>query len=278
VPSVYFAGSRCLTLVTAVTAWAIGAADCMAQIAPREVVLGVSKVGRPASAPIVSEPDSAAMYEAAAADLKRGDIAAGQRQFELLVARYPDSDGAHRARRELAALYAAAATKPPATVGQPSFLGRGEAAAPVATPPISAWRTTVRPPVGLQKSAQDDLRATAGDLVFFSDGSAELGARARKALSAQAAWLARHPDRSIIIEGHADQEGAAGELRRLSEARAEAVRARLVEEGVAPERIRVVGHAAERRIAICADNGCASQNRRAATIIGGSADANLSPR
>ena len=41
----------------------------------------------------------------------------------------------------------------------------------------------------------------------------------------------------------------------------------LIEGGVAPQRIRVVAHGAERPVALCEDQSCASQNRRVATII-----------
>ena len=89
----------------------------------------------------------------------------------------------------------------------------------------------------------------------------------RKALAQQAEWLNRHPERSAIVEGHADEAGNGADLKALSAARAEAVRARLVEDGVAPQRIRVVAHGAERPVALCEDQSCASQNRRVATII-----------
>src|SRR6185295_13919053 len=72
-----------------------------------------------------------------------------------------------------------------------------------------------------------DFQALVGDRVFFSEGSAELGARARKALAAQAAWLTRHPGVRVTVEGHADDPG--GDDVTLSEHRAEAVRQRLIE-------------------------------------------------
>ena len=44
--------------------------------------------------------------------------------------------------------------------------------------------------------------------MFFSEGSAELGTRARTALEAQAAWLKRNAAVPVTIEGHADDAGA----------------------------------------------------------------------
>ncbi len=111
-----------------------------------------------------------------------------------------------------------------------------------------------------------DFQALVGDRVFFSEGSAELGARARKALAAQAAWLTRHPGVRVTVEGHADDPG--GDDVALSEHRAEAVRQRLIEFGIAPERIRTVAYGRRHLIAACADPQCGPQNRRAVTVVG----------
>jgi peptidoglycan-associated lipoprotein len=111
-----------------------------------------------------------------------------------------------------------------------------------------------------------EFQALVGDRVFFSEGSADLGARARKALEAQAAWLARHPGVRVTVEGHADDPGGGDD--QLSELRAEAVRRRLVEAGVAPERIRTVAYGRRHLIAACSDPLCGPQNRRAVTVVG----------
>jgi outer membrane protein OmpA-like peptidoglycan-associated protein len=274
----------CSAIVAAV-AICFGAGAVLAQSAPRDVLLGVSKVGQPATAPAGLDQDAHRLYEIASVSLRAGDLTSGQRQLEQLVARHPDSDSAERARRDLAAIYTtpkspAALPAPPSYLGRPQATPQPASGASIATaqPAISAWRTAVRPPTGFQASAQEELRSGAGDLVFFSEGSAELGARARKALAAQAAWLNRNPDRSVTIEGHADETGTAADLLALSNARAEAVRVRLIEEGVAAARIRAVGHAGDHRVAICGDESCASQNRRAVTRIGAAVDARLLPR
>jgi outer membrane protein OmpA-like peptidoglycan-associated protein len=113
---------------------------------------------------------------------------------------------------------------------------------------------------------QGEFQTLVGDRVFFSEGSAELGARARKALMAQAAWLALHPGIRVTIEGHADDHG--GDDNALSGHRAEAVRQRLIEAGIAPERIRTVAYGRRHLIAACADPLCGPQNRRAETVVG----------
>ena len=111
-----------------------------------------------------------------------------------------------------------------------------------------------------------EFQAVVGDRVFFSEGSAELGARARKALGAQALWLAQHPAIRVTIEGHADDPG--GLDHQLSEDRAEAVRRRLVEAGIAPERIRTVAYGRRQLVAACDNPLCPPQNRRAVTVVG----------
>jgi peptidoglycan-associated lipoprotein len=109
--------------------------------------------------------------------------------------------------------------------------------------------------------------------VFFAEGSAELGARARAALEAQAAWLRRHGGLPVTIEGHADDAGMTAHNLEVSRRRAEAVRQRLIESGVAPQRIYVEAYGRSRLIAECAAPACAAQNRRAVTIVGPSGTA-----
>ena len=122
----------------------------------------------------------------------------------------------------------------------------------------------------LGKSAE--FQSQVGDRVFFSDASDDLGARGRVALEAQAAWLARNPGLSVVIEGHADDAGGLTHNLEVSWRRAEAVRRRLVQMGVASERIRTIAYGRERLIAECTAPACAAQNRRAVTVIGPGAD------
>ena len=113
-----------------------------------------------------------------------------------------------------------------------------------------------------------DFQSQVGDRVFFSDASAELGSRGRVALEAQAAWLVRYPNLSVIVEGHADDAGGIDHNLEVSQRRADVVRRRLIQMGVAPERVRVVAFGRARPIAECPAAECAAQNRRAVTVIG----------
>jgi peptidoglycan-associated lipoprotein len=113
-----------------------------------------------------------------------------------------------------------------------------------------------------------EFQTQVGDRVFFSEGSADLGSRARAALEAQAMWLKLHGSLSVTIEGHADDLGAPAHNQEVSWRRAEAVRQRLIERGIAAGRIRVMAYGRERPIAECSAPGCAAQNRRAVTVVG----------
>ncbi|KUO57323.1 MAG: hypothetical protein APF80_13160 [Alphaproteobacteria bacterium BRH_c36] len=117
----------------------------------------------------------------------------------------------------------------------------------------------------LQKSdatASQRLRFDVGDRVFFSAGSAELGSRARLVLSRQARWLSAW-NASVIIAGHADEGSSVETDERVALQRAETVRDRLNEEGIAPDRLRVLGLGRRDPIANCPEQECAVQNRRA---------------
>jgi peptidoglycan-associated lipoprotein len=116
-------------------------------------------------------------------------------------------------------------------------------------------------------SIQTMLRNEAGDRVFFSVGSAELGARARSALAAQAQWLNRWHEFEVAIEGHADEPGTDAQNVQLSATRADAVRQRLLAEGVDARRLVVVAQGRSQRVATCADPDCLAQNRRTVTLV-----------
>ncbi|MCH9806586.1 MAG: OmpA family protein [Alphaproteobacteria bacterium] len=123
---------------------------------------------------------------------------------------------------------------------------------------------------GIDRVATQTLRLEIGDRVFFAEGSAELGGKARGVLFRQAQWL-RSIKGKVAVIGHADDGGAGeGGLAvdlELSLRRAEAVRGRLIEEGVAENRISVIAMGRDKPIAPCRDKLCGVQNRRAVTVI-----------
>jgi outer membrane protein OmpA-like peptidoglycan-associated protein len=209
--------------------------------------------------------------------LNGGHRDGAQTTFESVIARFPDSAAAGLARRRLGDLYrgtpaetaAAPATAPITTATVAPVVARTAAATPaVAQPPAApgsgpVWDQELRRNAPIQAK----LRGEAGDRIFFSSGSAEFGTRARMALAAQAQWLVRWREFEAAVEGHADEPGTEEDNLTLSRLRAEAVRQRLIEEGVEASRVSIVAAGRRQRVATCASPDCASQNRRAVTLV-----------
>jgi outer membrane protein OmpA-like peptidoglycan-associated protein len=243
------------------------------------------KLGRPDAAQRRLEQLVARYPQAAIADVARHDLIA-------LYARLPTKQADQPER--YAALADTAVASPSQPTSQPlsntplSRLGAPHpndlttASIPPSNAPTTGWQTQTNPAKvddrkstdGLKRparTAQDTFRQAAGDLVFFSDGSAELGTRARRVLEAQTEWLLAQPGARVTIEGHADDSAGASDNQRLSEARAKAVHDRLVEAGIEASRLTVVAVGTNRRVATCGERGgdpaCAAQNRRVVTVI-----------
>lgn len=206
--------------------------------------------------------------------LSAGHSAYARQTFESVIARYPSTDAAASARRQLSQLRGVPGTSNPdviAATGDPAPVTGALSTPALSETPIvndaapngPTWNRELR----RNASIQSKLRIEAGDRVFFSPGSAELGSRARMALSAQAQWLMRWHEFEAAIEGHADEPGSEQENVVLSQQRAEVVRERLIAEGVEPSRLAVVPLGRSVRIATCSDTGCRAQNSRAVTLV-----------
>ncbi len=111
------------------------------------------------------------------------------------------------------------------------------------------------------------LRRSAGDRVFFGPGSARLGAKARSVLSAQAQWMKLRPKFGALISGYADDPGSAQRNQDLASKRADAVRQRLINEGVDADRIVIEALGRNEAIAVCRSRMCQAQNRRVMTRV-----------
>lgn len=219
-----------------------------------EMLVGLS--ARPS--PIAPDPDNARgnagrrapgheqlaarELESARMALSIGNFAEGRRRLEVLVARYPSSGASDQARQELLRLYA-----------RPSDSAFPTSAAPIDRPRVA-------------QASEQDFRLNVGDRVFFTDRSAELSTRARQLLEAQARWLKR-VQVDVAIEGHADDPGSDESNQELATRRAQAVRDRLVADGVEPKRITLVIYGRDKPVAICSSDDCAAQNRRVVTVL-----------
>lgn len=207
--------------------------------------------------------DPTPLLDKGIAAYRAGSHLEAQMTFESLVGRFPQSVEAESARRYLARIY--------------SQMGDGRPESPQVTEPqrlpganSSQSQASAHADVELVPSERLStlLRSSVGDRVFFPKGSTDLGAHARNVLRGQASWLKRQ-DTSVraLVAGHADEPLDEDGNRILSARRAEAVRARLIEEGIAPDRVRVVAMGRSERVADCSSAQCAAQNRRAVTIV-----------
>ena len=106
-----------------------------------------------------------------------------------------------------------------------------------------------------------------GDRVLFQVDQSTLTDESRETLRQQAVWLMNNGDYTAIVEGHADEQGTREYNLALGARRASAVQDFLVTQGVAPNRLRTVSYGKERPLAVCSDESCYQQNRRAVTVI-----------
>lgn len=108
---------------------------------------------------------------------------------------------------------------------------------------------------------------TIGDKVLFAVDQSTLTPEGRAVLQGQAQWILAHPGVTAVIEGHADEQGTREYNIGLSDKRANAARDFLISQGVAAERMVTVPYGKERPLAICSDEACYAQNRRAVTVL-----------
>ena len=106
-----------------------------------------------------------------------------------------------------------------------------------------------------------------GDRVFFAVDQSTLSPQAIQTLDGQAQWLLANGDYLALIEGHADEVGTREYNVALGARRANAVREYLISRGVPAARIRTISYGKERPVAVCSEESCYNQNRRAVTVI-----------
>jgi len=106
-----------------------------------------------------------------------------------------------------------------------------------------------------------------GDRVLFEVDQSTLTPAAQSVIAQQATWLMNNPEYTAVIEGHADEQGTREYNLALGARRASAVQSYLIEHGVSPARLSTVSYGKERPLAICSDEACYRQNRRAVTVL-----------
>jgi OmpA-OmpF porin, OOP family len=170
------------------------------------------------------------------------------------------------------ALFTGCASDTPKPAPKPEATAAAPAPAPVATPRASAPATPAPAP---KKPAVINLASTE----LFEFNKATLTSEARAKLDAEV--IAKLKDfgeiRYVNVNGHADRLGTPGYNQRLSEKRAEAVRAYLVSKGTDAGKVEVFGFGKTLPTKSCPDQKdrkslieCLAPNRRVVVEVQGS--------
>ncbi|PZQ63978.1 MAG: peptidoglycan-associated lipoprotein Pal [Phenylobacterium zucineum] len=143
------------------------------------------------------------------------------------------------------------------------------AEAPPAAPstPVTEMPPAPTAPVGPVRGSQEDLAATAGDLIYFALDSEAIEAEARETLRAQAAWLAANPDVRARIAGNADERGTREYNLALGARRAAATRQALIGLGVSASRLETISYGKERPLDPASTEEAWARNRNAHTVV-----------
>jgi peptidoglycan-associated lipoprotein len=115
--------------------------------------------------------------------------------------------------------------------------------------------------------SQEDLVANVGDRVFFDFDRSSIRADQRPVLERQAAWMARHPEVQVAVEGHADERGTREYNLALGQRRANAARDVLVAGGVSSARVSTISYGKDRPASLGSNEEAWAQNRRAVTVV-----------
>jgi peptidoglycan-associated lipoprotein len=121
--------------------------------------------------------------------------------------------------------------------------------------------------VAVPGSQADFLQSVPSDRVFFDTDEFALSGEARATLDAQADYLARYPNVSVTIEGHADERGTREYNLALGDRRANSARNYLESRGVAANRMTTISWGKERPAVEGSSESAWSRNRRAVTVL-----------
>jgi peptidoglycan-associated lipoprotein len=116
-----------------------------------------------------------------------------------------------------------------------------------------------------------EFETVVGDRIYFLVDQSTLTQEAQGTLTRQAQWLQQYQNVTIQVEGHADERGTREYNISLSARRATATREFLIQQGVPGNRVSSIAYGKERPAALCDEEQCWSQNRRAITAITGGA-------
>jgi outer membrane protein OmpA-like peptidoglycan-associated protein len=116
------------------------------------------------------------------------------------------------------------------------------------------------------KQTERGIVLTMGDVLFAFD-KATLSPEAFRNVDKLADFLRKHPNRSVLIEGHTDSVGSDEYNLNLSEKRADAVKNALVAKGVGEERITPKGYGKKYPVASNNTSDGRQLNRRVEVVV-----------
>ena len=114
------------------------------------------------------------------------------------------------------------------------------------------------PPIDTSASADTGLKD-----IFYDFDRAEVRPDGRAAIEWNVAWMKRHPNAKVVIEGHCDERGTRAYNMALGSRRAESARAAMVQAGADPDRLETVSFGKERPFEPGHDESAWAKNRRA---------------
>ena len=103
--------------------------------------------------------------------------------------------------------------------------------------------------------------------MFFDFDKFDLKPAATATLARQATWLKQYGQRTVTVEGHADERGTREYNLALGERRANSVKNYLISQGVAANRIKTISYGKERPVALGHNEAAWSQNRRGVSVV-----------
>lgn len=116
------------------------------------------------------------------------------------------------------------------------------------------------------KKTERGIIITLGDVLFGTD-LARLNSNGMATAQKLASVLQQNPKRTVLIEGFTDSTGTASHNQELSERRANAVKAALMEQGVSSERVTVRGYGQSYPVAANDSAQSRQQNRRVEIVL-----------
>ena len=94
----------------------------------------------------------------------------------------------------------------------------------------------------VRAGTEEDFILNVGRRVYFTQDSAALDSVAKATLDKQAVWLNQNPSWLIKLQGFSDDSGSAGQMAKLSQKRAESVKAYFEAKGVPADRVTAKGY------------------------------------